>query len=220
MVKRVYTTLISSFICMFYLFMNFMHLWDYSRKGERGGGGGGGRSNIRDGLRNSSASQKIIKKTKEAFTISGVGLNSRLRDSQVCFVHEIGKEQWKKKIIGWWVCVPYIEKTRLSWIILQMHEAHENIKHVNKTRNQFGVTVLYRILIALICMHRTQTDFLIWTELLFSHFMCMHLMEKIMWLWRTLATHSGKSTTILVHSTMYQKAPFCSPEMVQWKLVL
>ena len=49
-------------------------------------------SNILDtNHKHSSVTQKLTDISKRAFIISGIGLNSHLRNSHACFVHEIGK---------------------------------------------------------------------------------------------------------------------------------
>ena len=55
-------------------------------------------SNILDtNHKHSSVTQKMTDISKRAFIISGIGLNSHLRNSLVCFVHEIRNGTMEQK---------------------------------------------------------------------------------------------------------------------------
>ena len=55
-------------------------------------------SNILDtNHKHSSVTQKMTDISKRAFKISGIVLNSHLRNSQACFLHKIGKGTMEEK---------------------------------------------------------------------------------------------------------------------------
>ena len=85
------------------------------------------------------------------------------------------------------VCVSCtLQKSKVDTNKLAMPEFHEKMKHANKTRNQWGVAVLYRFSLYNVCATHALFFFTWVAGCLLK--MCVFRIVKITWLWRTLAT--------------------------------